>query len=174
MVFDSNSKKSVLFGGDSSKDTWAWDGNEWQKITDIGPLARQKHDMCFNNLTNTILLFGGIDGGIVFTDTWEWDGLFWKQCNNFGLKPTISHAMTFDGKNPVLFGGYHTQLGSLGETWQWNGKHWAQILDIGPSPRSAHSMCTDTDRKKIVLFGGSRSQNQNDFQFNDTWELSTA
>jgi len=171
MVFDSKAKRSILYGSIAgASDTWAWDGNEWQKIADIGPAAKQKHAMCFNTLTNTILLYGGIDTGIL-KDTWEWDGRFWKQLSNFGPGPLQLHALVFDGKNAVLFGGTPAANASpLNETWQWNNKHWTQLQDIGPAARMSHAMCADTGRNKIVLFGGSTTEN-NDNPFNDTWEI---
>ena len=31
---------------------------------------------------------------------------------------------------------------------------WTQKQDIGPSPRYSHSMCYDSDKEKVLLFGG--------------------
>ncbi len=172
MDFDSNTKRSILFGGTKISDTWAWDGNEWKQISDIGPSGRQQSNICFNSVANTLVLYGGIDAGTgnFLSDTWEWDGALWKQNSNFGPKAVIASAMAFDGKNPVLFGGQDNVLGNIGETWQWNGKYWTEIQDIGPSPRSTHAMCFDSVRSKIVLFGGSIA-NPGSVWLNDTWEL---
>jgi hypothetical protein len=174
MAYDSNAKKSILYSNfQGGTDTWGWDGSDWQKISDIGPSTTQKHDMCFNNVTNTILLYGGTNKNVL-SETWEWDGAFWKQLSDFGPKPLVLHAMTFDGKNAILFGGEPNANGTaLNETWQWNGKHWAQVQNIGPAARMSHAMCTDTARGRIVLFGGSPTENNID-QFNDTWEISTS
>lgn len=174
MTYDPNAKKSILYGSlDTATDTWAWDGNEWQQLSNIGPSGDRKHDMCFNSLTKTIVLYGGSTRGEnILSETWEWDGAFWKQLSDFGPKPLQLHALAFDGANVILFGGESSAGGApINETWQWDGRHWAQIRQIGPAARVDHAMCTDTARGKIVLFGGSSTDN-NSNPFNDTWEIS--
>src|SRR5215203_2775311 len=43
---------------------------------------------------------------------------------------------------------------------------WTQKQDIGASPRTDHSMCYDSDKEKVVLFGGSAAGTN---RFGDTW-----
>jgi len=42
---------------------------------------------------------------------------------------------------------------------------WTQKQDIGPSPRSGHTMTYDSEKQKVLLFGGRAVG-----ELNDTWE----
>ena len=43
----------------------------------------------------------------------------------------------------------------LANIWLLNGKIFLDSTqDIGPSPRYSHSMCYDSDKEKVLLFGG--------------------
>src|SRR5262249_24424657 len=43
----------------------------------------------------------------------------------------------------------------------WNGIEWAQEQDTGPSPRTSHALAYDSERDRIVLFGGMELSVQN-------------
>ena len=66
MVYDSSSKKIVLFGGDTNtelvNDTWEWENEIWTQVADMGPSARFYHSMAYNSSSKKIVLFGGSDG----------------------------------------------------------------------------------------------------------------
>lgn len=174
MAYDANAKKSILYGNNVGVNdaTLAWDGNEWKELSVINPASIRKHDMCFNTVTNTIILYGGVSSGTL-SDTWEWDGAFWKQLSDFGPKPLLLHAMAFNGKNVVLFGGATVEnvATAVNETWQWDGKHWSLTQYFGPAARISHAMCADTIRNKVVFFGGATSEANDATFFSDTWEL---
>ena len=45
------------------------------------------------------------------------------------------------------------------------------MADTGPRPRSEHAMTFDSERKRVVLFGGVNWEPQSGYTwFNDTWE----
>lgn len=78
-------------------------------------------------------------------------------------------------KQMVLFGGvaeFDRGTGrryELAETWYWNGFRWVQRhQSVAPSARYSHVMVTDTIRKRILLFGGTREA----ADLNDMWEFS--
>jgi hypothetical protein len=48
--------------------------------------------------------------------------------------------------------------------------NWIQISVNGPSARSGHRLVYDSDRHKVILFGGNDGQNY----LNDVWEFDTA
>ena len=52
------------------------------------------------------------------------------------------------------------------DTWEWDGNEWIQVADTGPSPRIGHAMAYDSERDKIVLFGGGDDTSF----YSDTWE----
>lgn len=74
MTYDSDSDRTVLFGGTNSQndDTWIYNlnTNTWLSMTpSIHPSARSGHTMVYNFNKDRILLFGGEDG-YLHCDTW--------------------------------------------------------------------------------------------------------
>jgi len=72
----------------------------------------------------------------------------------------------------VLFGGITNAVikGSefrLADTWEWDGNLWVQRQNMGPQNRSNQALAYDSDRKRIVLFGGGNGITL----FGDTWEF---
>ena len=104
-------------------------------------------------------------------DTWEWDGRRWMQIKNDGPPPRAEAVMAFDSRRGrvVLFGGHNNAGGKrnwLGDTWEWNGRRWIQIKVNGPSPRNGAAAIYDSQRGKVVLFGG----NSQGVVSGETWE----
>lgn len=78
------------------------------------------------------------------------------------------HAMAYDAARgrTVLFGGWRTGVGNLGDTWEWDGSGWIRHTPAqSPPARSFHMMAFDQARGVTVLFGGIGTS-----FFNDTWE----
>ena len=176
MVYDSARQKTVLFGGFTAQgpmsfnDTWEWDGSEWTQVADTGPSKRYTHVMAYNSAKQNILLFGGYDGDNSLGDTWELNKNMWKQLQNTGPL-TAYGAMTDSQKGIILFGGSQGGTSTSPEnsnTWRWTGKFWVQVQDMGPSARQRHSMAYDSERDRIVLFGGLILTG---LHYGDTWEL---
>lgn len=47
---------------------------------------------------------------------------------------------------------------------------WSKLHDFGPPRRSAHVITYDSDRTRILLFGGEADPNDPHDYFGDTWE----
>ncbi len=186
MAYDSSRQRVVLFGGGLTTrlgDTWEWDGQDWVQLDDTGPSARVSPAMVYDPDRSRLVLFGGAEADPGLGDTWERNGTTWTKEADFGPDPCAGGAMVSKSGRVTLFGG----IGSLGpfplnppappvfsRTWEWDGKHWTARQDMGPGPRVFHAMAFDTDRSRIVLFGGSPVA-LNDPQatprlFGDTWE----
>jgi hypothetical protein len=83
--------------------------------------------------------------------------------------------------NVIVFGGEHVsqpngnvQITQLADTWQWNGSSWLQkVSATAPKARTHAAMAFDSDRKKVVLFGGD-VDSENRVLENDTWEWNGA
>jgi hypothetical protein len=54
----------------------------------------------------------------------------------------------------------------LGDTWEWDGKQWAKITEAGPPKRDHHGMTYDSQRGRVVIFGGAIGRQY----MGDTWE----
>jgi len=100
-------------------DTWEWDGKKWTRVCDTGPGPRGGYGMAYND--ESVLLFGGYDGGKVFGDTWEWDGKHWTQIQDIGpsLRTELGVAYDTNRKRTVLFGGVQLNpVTKFGDTWE--------------------------------------------------------
>lgn len=188
MAYDSERDRIVLFGGEGPfgvpifADTWEWNGEEWTQLEDQGPSARVGHNMVYDAERKQIVLFGGTSSQGDLGDTWAWDGTSWKLKADFGPSPRFWHGIAYDdvGRWTVLFGGaYHTQPGprlAQGDTWEWDGKSWISRQDMGPAPRYGARLTYDSNRQKMVLFGGVGAPDAQGKhpQLHDTWELAVS
>ena len=88
----------------------------------------------------------------------------------------FGQVLAFDqahGKT-VLFGGQAGfGLGYTNDTWLWDGSNWtATNPTTSPPPRTSHGMAYDSQRQRVVLFGGSyySSGMPAAVSLGDTWE----
>jgi hypothetical protein len=183
-AYDENRRRVVLFGGAQSEggvssyvgDTWEWDGTAWTQVGASGPPPRSGHNLAYDASSGTTIMFGGMvaanDGAYrPANDTWAWDGSRWTQVADQGPAVNIDAAMTSAADGVVLHGGM-AQTG-YGDTWQWSSGSWSKVQDIGPWNRRGHALAYDTDRERVVLFGGQADAvdpEQLPPLFGDTWE----
>jgi hypothetical protein len=151
-------------------------GYTWTQVASTGPQSRDSHAMAYDSGRNRTVLFGGYGGGVnPLGDTWEWNGAnaAWTQVASTGPQSRYEHAMAYDsGRNrTVLFGGYASGIGNLGDTWEWDGATaaWTQVASTGPQSRRDHAMAYDSGRNRTVLFGGYGGS-----ALGDTWEWNGA
>lgn len=125
MVYDSESDRIVLFGGEYDgnqgflDDTWVYDynTNTWlEQNPSLYPSARRLHGMAYDSERDCVVLYGG--GSY---QTWEYDlnSDTWLQIstgNNPGANSTVGLTYDSESKSTVLFGG---QQGAtyFDETW---------------------------------------------------------
>jgi hypothetical protein len=176
MTYDTLRQRVVLFGGyrylsgdNYFDDTWEWDGTEWTQIADTGPSARAFLPMIFDSSRECLVLFGGYDKTVVWLgDTWEWsEDAGWVRRQDMGPGSTVYPTMAYTEEHTVLHG--HPPGGTgAGQTWEWDGTLWTQRQDMGPLARNAYALAYDSQRDRVVLFGGSYGISGN---LGDTWEL---
>jgi outer membrane protein assembly factor BamB len=165
MVYDSLHRVVLLHGGASSgdavRDTWAWDGENWVRLSQQGPAAFA-FGWAFDSGRGVAVLHGGLGNGSprpTLEATWEWDGETWKQVSaSGGPGLRAGSAMAYDPqrKRVLLHGGSVEVSGNtiLADTWQWDGTSWQEISDAKGPPRAQHQMAYDEKRQVMVLFGG--------------------
>ncbi len=85
-----------------------------------------------------------------------------------------AHSMVYheNEKAVYLFGGA-TDSEVKNDLWKWQNGVWSIIDTAGPAPRTFASMLYDSDKQRILLFGGSKvlfgnGPNPNNL-LNDTW-----
>jgi hypothetical protein len=194
MIYDSENKRIILFGGyingnQRINDLWVYyvNNNTWFEITaENKPSKRYGHTMVYDRSRKIGLLFGGNDfySGNFYKkdDTWSLDcnALSWTEINATS-KPTKRywHSMIYDDEKDksVIFGGMaEMNIGSSHisysspETWiyDYQTNEWINHSSShSPSPRFYFSYAHDSINQKFVIFGGLDETNILD----DLWEL---
>jgi hypothetical protein len=177
VAYDKVRRHVVLFGGTPTggalylNDTWAWDGTEWTQIADTGPSARISHAMVFDSSRECLALFGGTQATMVGNDTWEWgDEAEWIMRHAMGPRDFRTPKMVYTGKHTALYGC--SVLTGKAQTWEWDGRVWTQRQDMGPSARTQPAVAYDSQRDRMVLFGGQPFPvAAGTASLGDTWEL---
>ena len=145
----------------------------WTERADFGPVARRWAAMAYDSVRGVTVMFGGDPVETPYLgDTWEWDGKAWAQVSNMGPAARSVAGMVFaaDEKAGVLFGGKPAGgfANPFGDTWRWDGTAWTELLNSGPMARSGHGMAFDSNRNRVVLFGGLSGSGG---PLGDTWEF---
>ncbi|MEZ5963215.1 MAG: kelch repeat-containing protein [Planctomycetota bacterium] len=135
--------------------------------TPVPGLARYGHAMTYDEAHALTLMHGGTrDGQSALDDTWAWDGAQWHRLEPPRRPPARAFAaMAYDPiRRQVLLYGGTTDDGDtlLDDTWVWDGSTW-RAVESSPRPpaRCKHALAFDSDRGRMVLYGGSQR---------DTWE----
>jgi hypothetical protein len=181
MVYDSQRQVCRMFGGlvaypaVCSNEVWEWNGAWVQRATTgIRPQPRWASAWAYDSIRDVCVMFGGYLPG-VSAETWLYDAALdqWTLAVVAGPPGRRVHAMAFDAARGevMLFGGLADRVQAphleyLADTWTWNGTSWTQRLPThAPAERALHSMVYDSDRGRVVLFGGVRGP-----VHGDTWE----
>jgi len=78
--------------------------------------------------------------------------------------PTTTHMILFGGLTANDSGTKKAYR--LGDTWEWTGSQWIERYPAhSPAARSGHALVYDSNRNRIVLFGGRSEASE----MNDTW-----
>lgn len=141
--------------------------------------VRNGHAMAYDRDNAVVVPFGGADERQVLADLWAWNGQQWRCLAEGGPPPRIFPALAYDGaeKQLILFGGNRVLFGTDEDTdpfldgmWAWDGRAWRQIHTSTPAARAEAAVAYDSDRQRIVLFGGYRVDGGERTRFGDTWE----
>lgn len=141
--------------------------------------VRNAHSMAYDHDRAVVLLFGGADEHQVLGDLWAWDGREWHCLEDGGPPPRTFPSLAYDGvgQRVILFGGNRVLFGTAEDTntflddmWTWDGQVWRQLHTATPPARAEASMVYDSDRQRVVLFGGHRTVDGERIRFGDTWE----
>jgi hypothetical protein len=134
MVYDSQRKKTVLYGGMGNSyekafgDTWEFDGAKWTRVSESGPGNRKALGYVYDSKRGVMIIFGGDMNGPA-NDTWSWDGKVWKKIAESGPQPRVMGYMAYDKSRDrvVMFGGRLGWPNDANDTWEWDGNQWHQV-----------------------------------------------
>jgi len=142
----------------------------WEKASegDAGAPPLQRLSAIFYPPEHGIVMFGGWDDSAYQRRTalWAWNGTEWSQLCKLApcvaTRPPVreSAGFAYDSarKRMVVFGGLGTDV--LQDTWGFDGTSWAEACTtvpcstIMPPTRQRPGMAFDTNRSRIVLYGG--------------------
>lgn len=169
-------------------------GQSWLNITpspypSAYPAARAAVGMAYDPLTETTLMFGGLDAAYNFyNDTWSGSGGNWTPlistaaCASPGRCPNprayAGFAYDLNDREAVLFGGLSltpSRFVELNDTWVFAGGTWTNITataGAAPSARFEMSMTYAASEGYVLLFGGYSFASVNGTYFADTWTFS--
>lgn len=131
MAYDSESDRTILFGGgsigsnwsDPVAETWSYDynSNVWENITpEISPPGRGGHQMVYDKESDKIIMFGGVhyifsstgstSSSIIYGDIWSYDyntNTWTNLTTNETPKGRLYPSMAYDSESDrtILYGG---------------------------------------------------------------------
>ena len=186
MIYISETHQIVLFGGFTSQDrigdTWIYDidGNTWTRVdTDEAPSPRSDAAFCYDPRYGVAILFDGYglnddhpnDTCVFNVTSHHWT----RKSPEASPKPQYGHYMVFDTVNQkaIMYGGHWSYGGGTHGysdgvwTYDYQTDTWTKVDDATALPsRYWHSLAYDSDRGKMVVFGGSGGETDS---HDDTW-----
>ena len=80
--------------------------------------------------------------------------------------PAAPPVPAASGTGPIT--GPITSQVPFTDTWEWDRSQWVQVATTGTKPtlRRQHAMAYDSNRGRVVMFGGANGQARN----SQTWE----
>ncbi len=178
MVYDSESDRVILFGGDHPflSDTWAYDynANTWVEMERlVSPGGRIFSAMAYDSESDRIILFGGLTADSTGNnETWayDYDSNTWAEMTPIGSPPPRSGSfMVYDSRSDriIMFGGYLEGGPRASDTWayDYNSNTWGEIVAVyHPPARNHHQMAYSETADLVILFGGYSG-----IALGDTW-----
>jgi N-acetylneuraminic acid mutarotase len=190
MVYDSDRKEIVLFGGFSASDrigdTWIYNvaTNTWTNVSpQTSPSRRSDPGAAYDAKAKKVVIFGGYGlGDKIQGDTWVFDVELktWTQMAPDN-KPTGRYGgiMVYDSytEKCLLFGGH--LIDASGKDFGYENEIWAYDYAVDnwemlptqnkPPARYWHDLAYDPDGNRIILFSGSQGGGND---LGDTWIFS--
>jgi len=136
------------------------------------PSGRSQHASTYDSGAACVLIFGGekhyknkipsplkVDNAL-----WSWDLKRWTRLSDDGPGIRNDAKMVYHEKNKktyLLGGRIYDSLGKpivLDEFWEWSGNSWKLLPKASTPGKFLHTnIVFDSDRNKIVLFGGIKA-----------------
>ncbi len=145
IAYSQNENCIYLFGGstvdkqygDSAGETWKWSNYKWSKIETDQPPGVFNASMIYDLENQSLVRFGGWNGGSRTNNTWVFSDNKWKAISQQNHPEPRNHSnmiYDIDEKRVVLFGG-HDGENIFGDTWEYSNGKWNQIIAKGSLKR---------------------------------------
>lgn len=196
-VYDSASKRMIIFGGRSSasqplNDYWVLQNADtanvsWSPLPTSSPQARLGHTAIYNEQSKAMTIFGGAlnsNGSSLTNELWRVANAdtspTWSPLGGAGPSARWGQAAVYDQASDImiLFGGSTgTGQGMSNEVWVLDrattlSPAWRPVpTSGGPSVRCCMAVAYDSDNRRMIIFGGSGFGQSGPIQFGDLWTL---
>ena len=169
MAYDRDGERVILFGGfnyladgrtlQALADTWAYDGDNWTRIGENGPVVT-KPLLVFDAARHETLMVGTDAEGLSTMFRWNDGTAKWDNVADSALPTCVNEAQLVyqvHNERPLLSGGLCGNSGLREEIYEWDGSKWAnvELPDNRKAFRGVDSaMAYDTATQQTVRFGG--------------------
>lgn len=172
MAFHKGVGKTILMGGvgdfDNPNDMWEWNGSTWAQLENDASgddaIRYGGHSVVYDEKRAKLISFGGVDGAGASNRIFEYTYGDAKWIERFPAHPIAVYPAqgAYDPVRQVAL--YYQGKGS--DLWEWDGSDWLHRgPGVSPPTRGFSQVTYDSDRKRVVLFGGSLGN-----PYGDTWE----
>lgn len=181
VVFHGGNAKTVPSGSTTyiSNETWAWDGTNWNLLTNAGPTI-QNGALVYRSASHDLIYFGGnaVPAGPSVATTYRYDvaSNTWSQVVTATLPTSDVAGTTAPGLSApsayyhpitgkvVLHGGQGNHGTSLASklTWEFNGVDWTNVSDAAsPNIRNSSAQWVSALGKAFSATGNSSNATRN-------------
>lgn len=147
-------------------DTWLFDGSDWKKLADNSAIGESlNQSLTYDEKEKHVVLLTAKLPENKVSETWAFKNPSWHKISDstpINTAGTIQ-AIASDANNEIFL-----LDGTKGTSWKLVDGEYKKLNDVGPSGRSAYTMVLDSNRKKLVLFGGGVPETN--IRYNDVWE----
>lgn len=173
MIYDAKQDRLIVFGGRGTEgllnDVWAFSIKDrlWANLTPTGgaPASRLTPVAVYDPKKHRMIIYSGQGAGF-FNDTWAFDLSTnrWEELKG-DPRPAARYGtiLAYDSKRheAVTFAGFTSEGGRFDDTWNFSldTDRWQDLGPSGPRPgrRCLHTGAYDSDKDRLVIYGGQRS-----------------
>ncbi len=175
MAYDPNTKQILLFGGFNGgylSDTWVFNSGVWTQrcLSCVSgtnkPLGARGPAMAYDPGLKQLVLFGGNASGVYSKQMWAWNDAsnIWVElckapssCDTNKPVARSGHIMSQDVDGDIIvFGGFNGAT-LVSDTYMYDStsNNWSKYTGTPvPASRQQAGAAYDTNRKRVVMFGG--------------------
>jgi hypothetical protein len=93
LVYDEANRLILMHGGDDTGITWGWNGNEWKKVAEGGPVA-DLIALGYDPIRKVVVAFGGSGPKSTLTSAlWELKNFQWKKITDNGTWQWVNNEL---------------------------------------------------------------------------------